>query len=402
MLAIPSYIARAEIDLFFEELNDFCIQQKSQKMVYFGVEEICNTSFAETYRAIIDFSFTNIQIRDLLISQIESLQSYSPAAVAYFPFMLNALRNKGNVPNNSELTNIAQPANNNSASIKTVLKEHFSYSSLLQPEDLLRFFENNGFMSNFDIKKSNSFQNACIFESGMSIQCNFHSAFFKTRQSINFENAQIVIYDGFINDVSELNLILNMSMENNTSFLIFSKGASHDVLNTCAVNLELGKCKVCVAEPAHGFWDDILPKIKRSLDIPTYGFVTGRLLNNYEACGELGVSVLVNRSEVFLKSKLLDLSHSARTTILLNEKTWNKRGFIFDQLNFFSSMLQQIATCGFISNDDFLELSGINVNNETGLDLHLHPAYAVSRSLKEAETLLSKIINIGCLIRLER
>ena len=76
----------------FKELNDFCFEQKSKKMVYFGIEEICNIAFAETYRAIIDFEFTNKQIRDLFISQIESIQSYSPAAAAYFPFMANLMK----------------------------------------------------------------------------------------------------------------------------------------------------------------------------------------------------------------------------------------------------------------------------------------------------------------------
>lgn len=400
MLSTTSQIERSEIDLFFEELNSFCEQQKSQNLVYFGYEEICNIAFAETYRSIIDFEFSNRYIRDLLISQMESLQSYSPSASTYFPFLLSTLRKHGSVPTNNSLAEKATAAS--VESIKEILVAHFTYSSLLQPADLIKLFEKNGFISNFEIKKSNSFQNACVFESGMSIHCNLHPAFFKSKQSINLSDTQVVIYDGFISEVSEINLILNLSMERGTNFLILSKGVHHDVANTCAVNLDLGKCKVCIAEPDPSFWNETITKVCDPLGLSTYGFVTGRLLNNYEINDDLDVSVLVNRSEIFLKSKSLDLTHSAKTSILLNESTWSKKGFLFDQLNFFSSMLQQIATCGVISNNDFLELSGIDVCKETGLEASQHPAFPVSRALKEAETVLNKILSIGYLVRLER
>ena len=116
MLTSLSSIKTGEIDLFFKELNDFCYEQKSKKMVYFGIEEICNIAFAETYRAIIDFEFTDKQIRDLLISQIESIQTYSPGTAAYFPFMVNEYykKNKNIDINHDNFLSIVQPGTSQS------------------------------------------------------------------------------------------------------------------------------------------------------------------------------------------------------------------------------------------------------------------------------------------------
>lgn len=395
-----SYIKVGEIDLFFKELNCFCEEQRDKKMVYFGIEEICNISFAETYRAIIDYDFTNTHFRDLLVSQIEALNAYSPNAACFFPFLANALYKKDLTLDHQSFFDAALPATEES--INDIIAQQFQSSSILQPEDLKSIFSNNGFMSRFSIKKSNSFQNACIFDSGMSIKCDTFHGFFKKLKSIELQSPQIIAYDGYIQSVSELNLILNYSLENGTSFLILSKGANQDVLNTCAVNLELGKCSVCIIEPDPSFWGEPLSTLSVALGTSIYGSVTGRLLSNFEKEEDKDISVSVARNEVFVKSKLLDLTYNAKTTIFLNETSWKKRGIIFDQLNLFSSMLQQIATCGIIGNEALRDITGIDVNEISGLENEYHPAFSVVRALKEAETVVNKIVNIGCCIRLER
>jgi hypothetical protein len=110
----------------------------------------------------------------------------------------------------------------------------------------------------------------------------------------------------------------------------------------------------------------------------------------------------IKQQEVFLKSKLLDLSRKAATTIYLNEKSWQNRGLIFDQLNFFVSTLQQIATCGVTDSKKIKKITGIDICDLIGLKCRYHPSFAISRSLKEAEIIFNKITNVGCLIRLER
>ena len=64
--------------------------------------------------------------------------------------------------------------------------------------------------------------------------------------------------------------------------------------------------------------------------------------------------------------------------------------------------MQQIATCGIISNEKFQNITGIDVNQITGLENINHPSFSIVRALKEAETIINKIVNIGCLIKLER
>ena len=399
MLTSPSSISPGEIDLFFKELNDFCFEQKSKKMVYFGIEEICNIAFAETYRAIIDFEFTNKQIRDLFISQIESIQSYSPAAAAYFPFMANQYYERNIDINHDDFLPYTEPGN--LENINQIIESFFEYSSMLKGSDMKNIFKNNGFVSSFNIKKSNSFHNACVFDSGISIICNINSGFFKKKTNIEFANPQIIIYDGYIQEVSELNLILNKSHEDRVNFVIFVKGASIDVINTCFVNLNMNKCNVLLIEPEPSFWGETQESICKAFGITPHGYSTGKLLNTFEIEKDFDASITVKKNEAFVKSSLLDLDKSAKTSFFLNESSWLKRGMLTDQLNFFSSTLQQIATCGVIKNSNFLKETKININLCTGLENEYHPAFCVIRALKEAETIVSKIVNTGCVIRLE-
>jgi len=401
MLSTPTPINAGEIDLFFEELNDFCQQQKSKEMVYFGIEEICNIAFAETYRSIVDFEFTNKHIRDLLVCQMEALQSYSPNAAVYLPFFINVLSKKTINLNHDKFMNAINPATNEA--INDIISSQFEHSSILHPEDFKSIFEANGFMSSFSIKKSNSFHNACVFDSGLTINCNLYSGFFKKNKStIEFQYPQIVIYDGYIKDVSEINLILQTSLEKDVPFLIFAKGASHDVLNTCAVNLDLKKCKVCIIDPGPIFWKDQAQQLYNILEISPYGDVTGRLLNNFKLESNSNTTVLIKQNEVFIKGDAFDLNSNAKTTFFLNDQSWAKRGLIFDQLNFFASTMQQTATCGVINNQSFYDITGITINEVTGLSNTFHPAFSVIRALKEAETIINKIVNIGYFIRLKR
>ena len=95
------------------------------------------------------------------------------------------------------------------------------------------------------------------------------------------------------------------------------------------------------------------------------------------------------------------MKEKAKTSIYLNESSWGKKGIVFDQLNFFTSTLQQLATCGVLNSKKLDDCLGLNLNDCTGLYPEHHPAFPVARALKEAQNTFDKIVNIGCLIKLE-
>lgn len=399
MLAFPKDLNSKEVSVFFEELGIFCESQKSNKMVYFGIEDICNVSFSETFRALVDFDFSNQVLKNLFISHIESLEKYSPVSAAYLPYILNCMYlHKFNF-NHDDLFSLAKPVNRDQ--VFELLECYFENSSLLKAEDYKQIFEKNGFISSFSLKKSNSFQNACVYDSGMTILSKINFGFYQKTKVIEFESPQVIIYDGFVQEVSEINKVLSLSNERDVPFVIFCKGASIDVLHTCFVNFNMGKCKVILCEPHPDFWKEQKGEICSSFSIVPFGYETGKLLNTFEIEDEISVSVRIHQNEVFIKSKNLDLRDRAKTSIYLNENSWGKKGIIFDQLNFFNSALQQLATCGVLSSKKLEDYLGFNLKDYTGLCTEHHPAFPVSRALKEAQNILDKIINIGCLIKLE-
>lgn len=400
MITSAAKIHAKEVSNFFKELEDFCLEQKSNKMVYFGLEEICDLSFSETYRSLLDFEFSNKVIRNLLLSHAESIEKYSPPSAAYLPYILSFLfKNKIKI-NHEEYFEEASAVS--LGQVKQVINSYFKNSSLLKPEDYISFFEKNGFISSFSLKKSNSFQNACVFESGLTLLNKINSGFYKNSKIIELENPQVIIYDGYIQEVSEINRILSISNEKNIPFLLFCKGASIDVIHTCFVNFNMKKCEVIICEPLPSFWKDEKEKLCSAFSTIPYGFETGKLLSNYELEEDFTLRVRLNQNEVFMKSQNLDLKEKAKTTIYLNESSWDKRGIISDQVNFFNSTMQQLATCGVVSSD-FIEKSiGANMEEISGLECEIHPAFPFFRALKEAENVLNKIVNIGYLIRLEK
>ena len=116
---------------FFEELENFCLQQKENKLIFADYSNISNISFAETYRAFIDFDFSDLLIRNLFISHMEAIQLYSPTAAAYFPFLCLAARNKEYFLDHKSLEEITNKPDK--SSILDILENLFYHSSFLNP-----------------------------------------------------------------------------------------------------------------------------------------------------------------------------------------------------------------------------------------------------------------------------
>ena len=387
--------------LFFEELEQFCYHQKENKLIFADYSNISNISFVETYRAFIDFNFSDLLIRNLFISHMENIQSYSPAAAAYFPFFCLEARKKRFTLNHESLEGITEKPSEDS--IKDILRNVFDHSSLLKPKDVENIFEKNGFVSSFDTKKSNSFQNACVFNSGYFIPgCipPMISGHFdlKSNSLIGYST---VIYDGFIENISEINKILTISNSTKEKFIVVCHGSSEDVQHTCSVNRKMGKVDVLVFHASLQFWKEQSNFVCSSLGYPKFGFETGILLNTIESDSLKKVDFLLNDVGIFIKDKEFGTNREASTSIYLSESLYNKKGFLDDQTNFMKSILQQIAMCGVSKNVSILETVGFDVNKSTGLNSNNHPSFPVFRAMNEANIFVDKISNTGGVIRSE-
>ena len=388
-----------EVKKFKEELKKFCRKQLSSNLVYFDDRIISNISFSENYRSLINYKFSNKPLRDLLISRLEQINKYSPVVVSFIPYFLN-LKNieKLKLPSEESIRELVEEPC--LESIEEIINFCFENSSLIKESDFIKIFMENGFISSFGIEKSNSFQNACVFSTGYLIESSVPKIYFEAIKKNQAEvfNSHIILYDGYIEKVSELNSILTNSFENNEKYIIFSRGSHPDVERTCAVNLGLKKASVILAYPNDEFWHDKnLKEISVSHKIDVLGYRTGRLLSSYEKNDSIAIDFSFNFHGVNLKSKGFDINKDAMTKIFLNESNWNKKGLVEDQLNYFRSLVQQISLCGVVSKNS-LKSIGIDTESIFLSNQEYFPAFPFFRSIQESKNILNKIDSVGFII----
>jgi len=386
---------------FFEELENFCLQQKENKLIFADYSNISNISFAETYRAFIDFDFSDLLIRNLFISHMEAIQLYSPTAAAYFPFLCLAARNKEYFLDHKSLEEITNKPDK--SSILDILENLFYHSSFLNQEVASKIFEKNGFVSSFDIKKSNGFQNACVFNSGYFISGKIPRMISGNidLRSNSLIDYSVIVHDGFIESISEINKILTLSNSNKEKFIILCHGSSEDVQYTCSVNKKMEKADVLIFHASQSFWQEQSNFVCEKLGYPKFGFETGILLSSVDSKELKKVNMLFNDAGIFIKSKDFGTNKEASTSFYLSDSFYEKRGFLEDQVNFMKSLLQQIAMCGISKNKDISKTLGIDINHLTGLNCKSHPSFPVFRAMNEATIFVNKIVNTGGVIRKE-
>ncbi len=384
---------------FFKELEIFCDQQRENKLILADHNNISNISFVETYRAFIDFKFSDSVIRDLFLSQLEAIQLYSPTSAAYFPFLCLAFINKNFDYDHETINSIVEEPDVDC--INNILSSMFKYSSLINENDVKEIFQKNGFVSNFDVKLSNSFHNACVFNSGYHIPGSIPkmiSQYFDLK-SESLLDYSLVVYDGYIQEVSELNKVLSISNEEKEKFFIISRGSSQDVQYTCSVNRNMGKTDVLIFHADPTFWAEQSDYVCNNSGNTKYGSETGILLNTIKPNTLNQLSLLSNDVGIFIKDKKFGVNREASTSFFISENHVGKKGLIEDQLNFLKATLQQIATCGIAKNSEISRITGLNINKLTGLNSRYHPAFAIFRAMFEANKLTNKIFNIGYVIR---
>ena len=386
---------------FIKDLENFCDANRHNQFIHSDWLQISSVSPAETYRAFIDYSFKNQLIKDLTTSHLESIQTYSPVAVFYLLYFLEYFL-KNDQFNFDIAESFAKSVTKEPGIKETeeIISSFFENSSTLDSKSAIEIFRNNGFVSKFNIKSSNTQLLACVFDSGYQILGSLDKMIAENISSEeNIYDCKIIVYDGFIQEISELNKILTFSNQESISFLIICRGCSEDVGYTCGINKKMKKADVNVFIPEPEFWKENSYDFCLSTNSFKFGFETGTLLNMVDKEKLFSCEIFIKQEGLFLKSDKLGINQEALTTFYVPERINNKLGIFEDQLNFFRSLTQQISLCGILSNDEFFENFNIDISNMTGLDNNFHPAFPVFRAFKEAKIVANKIINIGCLIK---
>ena len=386
---------------FLEDLENFCYANRNNQFIHSDLFQISNISPAETYRAFIDYDFQDRILKDLVVSHLESIQVYSPASVFYLLYFLElALSNKLALKiTKNDAKKITKAPRLNST--KDIISNFFLNSSTLDSKAALNIFENNGFVSKFNIRNSNSNALACVYDSGYKIPGELEKL---TSEIVeggeeNIYDCKTIVYDGFIQEISELNKILTFSNQDKSSFLIICRGSSEDVGYTCAINKKMKKANVNIFIPEPEFWKDDIYDFCSATQSFKFGFETGTLLSMVDKDDLFVCEALVKQGGLFLKSSKLGINQEALTTFYVPERMNNQIGLFEDQLNFFRSLTQQIALCGVIENKDFFNKFNLNLSTTVGVESNFHPAFPVFRAFKEAKIIANKILNVGCLIK---
>ena len=383
-----------------QDLENFCDASRNNQFIHSDWFQISNVSPVETYRAFIDYKFKNQAIKSLVTSHLESIQTYSPATVFYLLYFLEqSLKNKTNFDITEEIAKslVKEPRAKES---EEIISSFFENSSMLDSKSALEIFRNNGFVSKFNVKSSNTSALACVFDSGYQIAGSLDKMIAETMSDEeNIYDCKIVVYDGFIQEISELDKILTISNQESISFLIICRGCSPDVGYTCGINKKMKKANVNVFIPEPEFWKESSYDFCSSTGSFKFGFETGTLLSMIDKEELFSCEVFIKQEGLFFKSDKLGINQEALTTFYVPERVESKLGIFEDQLNFFRSLTQQIALCGVIDNDKFFKNFKIDISSLTGLENNFHPAFPVFRAFKEAKIIANKILNIGCLIK---
>ena len=383
------------------EYQEYQNQIKNNFIVNADSFQISNVSPADYLRTFIEFEFKENLLKDFLVERFKSIDEYCPAGVYYLTHFLSyEIGKHRNRLSLEEAKSITHEPNHNQ--ILEILETFFEDSSFINYQTAKTIFENNGFVSKFVVRNSNSNANACVFQSGYYLAGKLEDT--QKSENKSFEtsltDSKIILYDGVIERISEVDRILNFSNQNDQPILIICRKASRDVGYTCALNNKMGKTNVHIFIPNEDFWKEQKEELI-SLGIFCYGFETGTLLSMIEEEELYSSNISIKDEGIFIKDKDLGVNFEALTTIFISESHLNQTGIISDQLNLYRALLQQISMCGIVENSAFYEKTGIDIQSITGKKANSHPAFPVFRAYQEAKYIQDKIFNIGCLIKEE-
>ena len=149
---------------------------------------------------------------------------------------------------------------------RDTIQDNFTYETF---DELSIAVDRTGALGTIEVR-SGRYSNVEVYE-GVSVAAKIAPAFqSRIANFIHLDDCKIVIVDGAILDISELNKLLVYANESKTRLVIFASQFSDDILNTLIINWSTGRLKVVPM-----IFDNALNNINQPGDLAT---VTGSKL----------------------------------------------------------------------------------------------------------------------------
>ena len=140
---------------FQEEIISFKEEVQNSALINADDFQITNVSPMEIFRTFIEYNFLNNVQKKLVLSHMEALSDYCPAANFYFiNFLAHCLKSSLKNITEEEAKELTQKPS--IESIREILSSFFENSSMLDQEAALRLFDHNGFATKFQVVPSNN------------------------------------------------------------------------------------------------------------------------------------------------------------------------------------------------------------------------------------------------------
>ena len=210
--------------------------------------------WADSFRMLIEgFDDCPLAYRNLVLNSAHAVYDSCPLAVPLYLLTLQGLFSKNpNVTPEKLRQNVQQLINGRKRTTSKFVKE--LWQKTIQDEFTSRSFQSickaideAGSLGTIEIIAGGIFQIAT--SNGITISATLATEFqARVAPIISLENCKIVIVDGAVNSISDLNRVLTHANETKSNMAIFASQFSNDVLNTLIVNWNNGKLKVVPLE----------------------------------------------------------------------------------------------------------------------------------------------------------
>jgi len=241
---------RAVIRNIDKVINDLYDQKSSviinNKLHTFG--------WADSFRLLIDgFDDCPLAYRNLILNSAGAVYDSCSLAVPLYLLTLQGLFSKKTDLTPEKLHQDVQHLmggrkRTSSKFVKELWRKTIQDESTRRSfESICRAVDEAGALGTIEIKSGRFFQIAT--SSGVTISATL-SAEFQARVApiINLEDCKIIVVDGAVHSVSDLNRVLTHANETKSNMAIFASQFSSDVLNTLVVNWNSGRLKVLPLE----------------------------------------------------------------------------------------------------------------------------------------------------------
>ena len=379
--------------------------------------------------------------RNLILNSAYVINSECQPAVAVYLSTLQQLLNDVNVSTNDFEKSIKQFYTNNrqrrvsSRVIANSWKRSINNDALWDnKETIIEACNLAGAMGSIKIERTIGSVSSLEIRDGLKVNCHLSKGF-KTRigQLRDLSDVSIVVFDGMVTEVSELDRILTEAHDKKISVAIFASGYSNDVENTLTVNWESGKLRV-IPFVMEDKLDDVnqVRDICEPLGVLPVSKDTGRLLSTIDIEEERSVkkiriandaesailtpgsdqlvSIIKMRSDIanklaranvedvreILKKRLTKFS-CRMVTISIPCKE-SEEGIIQDRVGSFFKFLSQCAYQGVFDTRKMEKV--FPLLRGKGLP-DVMPAASVARAINRAISDSKTISNIGCIISLD-